>query len=584
MGAFAQTSQIITDEASAQSAGTALTVDELKAFADQGKYFAFVNVNAGARGWNSFANNSRPANLDKDHLYKLTSGSSDGTYNVWNFNNEILTAIKTFSASGTGFDWKIIEETSSGVQGGNQFSLKNTEDKRYNTNEGALGTNTGSYPGDWAHYLAYGPFYTVTINYNCGGTSFRDAETIVCTAGDLTINAPSVINYTVTGTTSQNLTIDGNKEVTFEYDFTPADPVVIEEGHVYRIKNVLMNAAGTAIDRYNPLYNMGATVGKKHLDGDTAIDGDQYYADNYFWVATDVTSTTFKLSSAVGTGYWGEPVAAGLNKNVPMSATAYDFTYEQSRTYEGAIALKVGDKYLAGSRGQDEQRMWLSDTQSNVIAGPQSVWFSTAFIFEDVTDRFNGFAVTTTAAGNGNLATVNLPYATTIPSGVTAYTLGTVNEGNLTLNVVAGTKLPANCPVLVKGEAAQQYLFAPVQETVAPIAGNKFAGTLVTTAQEIADEATHNSNIYVLSKNSADDIVFMHTSLTEIPANRAYIDLAAIGSSSNAAVFGISFDELTSIEGVVNGNESKEIYDIAGRRVQNTQRGLYIVNGKKVIR
>ena len=43
-------------------------------------------------------------------------------------------------------------------------------------------------------------------------------------------------------------------------------------------------------------------------------------------------------------------------------------------------------------------------------------------------------------------------------------------------------------------------------------------------------------------------------------------------------------DELTAIEApIVNGQKSTEIYDLQGRRVTNPKKGMYIVNGKKVM-
>ena len=62
--------------------------------------------------------------------------------------------------------------------------------------------------------------------------------------------------------------------------------------------------------------------------------------------------------------------------------------------------------------------------------------------------RFAGHAVTFTASNDGqNYATLNLPFAATLPAGVTAYK-GTVsgNEVILTAYKQAGEVLPANTP------------------------------------------------------------------------------------------------------------------------------------------
>lgn len=66
---------------------------------------------------------------------------------------------------------------------------------------------------------------------------------------------------------------------------------------------------------------------------------------------------------------------------------------------------------------------------------------------------------------------------------------------------------------------------------------------------------------------------------------KAYLPKPA-GSNSRFFLFDFGEDIETAIESVEgeNGNVKTEIYDLAGRRVQNAQKGLYIVNGKKVIK
>ena len=50
---------------------------------------------------------------------------------------------------------------------------------------------------------------------------------------------------------------------------------------------------------------------------------------------------------------------------------------------------------------------------------------------------------------------------------------------------------------------------------------------------------------------------------------------------SNSYYF--DFSGTTAVEEVVTENEEKIYYDLSGRRIQNPTRGIYIVNGKKVL-
>ena len=65
-------------------------------------------------------------------------------------------------------------------------------------------------------------------------------------------------------------------------------------------------------------------------------------------------------------------------------------------------------------------------------------------------------------------------------------------------------------------------------------------------------------------------------------ANKAYLPASAV--SAGARFLGFDFGTETGIGEVETEVESAVIFDLAGRRVQKAQKGLYIVNGKKVIR
>jgi hypothetical protein len=63
-------------------------------------------------------------------------------------------------------------------------------------------------------------------------------------------------------------------------------------------------------------------------------------------------------------------------------------------------------------------------------------------------------------------------------------------------------------------------------------------------------------------------------------ANKAY--LPVVGSS--AARINFDFGTETGIAETESGNLKTEMYDLSGRRVQSAQKGIFIVNGKKVIK
>ena len=105
-------------------------------------------------------------------------------------------------------------------------------------------------------------------------------------------------------------------------------------------------------------------------------------------------------------------------------------------------------------------------------------------------------------------------------------------------------------------------------ETVA-----KPTGTIYT-LQAAWDETAENNL-------SADKVAFRQYNGATIQGFRAYLPVA---NNVRSAGMRIVDGDVTRIEGV-NAEESHkvDVYDLSGRRVQRATRGLYIINGKKVI-
>ncbi|SNU03910.1 Ig-like domain (group 2) [Prevotellaceae bacterium MN60] len=83
---------------------------------------------------------------------------------------------------------------------------------------------------------------------------------------------------------------------------------------------------------------------------------------------------------------------------------------------------------------------------------------------------------------------------------------------------------------------------------------------------------------YILSTKSGV-VGFYHANNNIVAVNRAYLH-----TSVSAARIDLSFDELTGINEMKNQKEAVEgIFDLQGRKVAQPAKGLYIVNGKKVV-
>lgn len=186
-------------------------------------------------------------------------------------------------------------------------------------------------------------------------------------------------------------------------------------------------------------------------------------------------------------------------------------------------------------------------------------------------------SVTITEAG---WATLVLGCDATIPAGVKAYAVSAVGDGYATLTDVTGS-IPANEAVLLNA-AAGTYEFKYAAEST-PVE-NELVGTVFDT--NVA------ANAYVLSAQGDPAVVGFYKAQLNLEENtkfknnafKAYLP-AATGGEARFLVFNFGDDNATAIEGIeAESTANAVVYDLAGRRVQNAQKGVFIVNGKVVIK
>jgi hypothetical protein len=126
----------------------------------------------------------------------------------------------------------------------------------------------------------------------------------------------------------------------------------------------------------------------------------------------------------------------------------------------------------------------------------------------------------------------------------------------------------------VTGNAAQ---------TVIASAAAVSENALVAVDAEIAQLATDGDNCvnYILNKVNGN-LGFYKANNQKVAAGKAYLQVPATAARGS---FAISFDnETTGIATVENASVLNEnYYNLNGQRIAAPQKGLYIVNGKKVV-
>ena len=180
-----------------------------------------------------------------------------------------------------------------------------------------------------------------------------------------------------------------------------------------------------------------------------------------------------------------------------------------------------------------------------------------------------------TQVGEKYYATTYLPFAVTIPEDVNAYT-ATLNENNVALNTVTGV-LPAETAVILEGNA-NTASFALTSENSTIDKGNML-GTL----EAMTIEAGTTSYLILGTKNDVLGFYLPKETMTSIAGNRAYFDISANNAAQKG--FSLNFGIVSGINNAVIGNNNQGvIYDLTGRRVNNTVKGdIYICNGRKII-
>ena len=166
-------------------------------------------------------------------------------------------------------------------------------------------------------------------------------------------------------------------------------------------------------------------------------------------------------------------------------------------------------------------------------------------------------------------ATFCAPVALTIPDGVTAYT-GKINGSYLTLTALED-KIPANTAVILAG-AEGPYNF-DITTADAFDGDNDLQGTTAA----IAVDANSKLTLQMISETVG---LYKFTGTT-IPGFKAYMNMPATPVKG----FTFNFGDADAIQTISNAlqSENREIYNLAGQRISKLQKGVNIVNGKKVL-
>jgi len=311
-------------------------------------------------------------------------------------------------------------------------------------------------------------------------------------------------------------------------------------------------------------YSLGDYVGKSKIYNSEEItaSGD---IDDFATLCITDAKDSHVLTLGGSAGHWTlydatESKYLALTKDANEIHQANDAT---ANTAEWTIAIEDSKRVTIKNVGFTTNNRQIEGNEGSsrfaCYKAPQSANATYLFVEKTVP------ATITTA----EYATFCSPYATDFSTtGVTVYT-ATAGKTSVTLNEVASGKVPANTPVvLYKAGADGTAINVPVIVSADAVGSNDLKVS-------VGGEPT---NAYVLA-NKTHGVGFYKWAGGSLTSGKIYLQPA-----SSAREF-LGFGDVTGIENLTPALSQGEgaWYDLQGRRVAQPTKGLYIVNGRKVI-
>lgn len=167
-------------------------------------------------------------------------------------------------------------------------------------------------------------------------------------------------------------------------------------------------------------------------------------------------------------------------------------------------------------------------------------------------------------------------------------TLNEVAAGAVLPGMAVTNKAGKNGGIILKGTAGAKATISSVAldaEVVTGVADNLMAGSGDNEYQLSTQFADGDEYIaYILYKNDAGKAAFLKWDGSDepLPAHKAFLALPKTNAAPQYIIFG-GGDGATGIEAVTPSQRTGQYYTLDGRRVENPTKGLYIINGKKVV-
>lgn len=175
--------------------------------------------------------------------------------------------------------------------------------------------------------------------------------------------------------------------------------------------------------------------------------------------------------------------------------------------------------------------------------------------------------------GSTGYSTLYAPVSLRIPADVTAYTA--TRDGEYIDLTPVENIIPKNTAVIIKANSGTYYLNIH-EDYVSPIENNELSGSIETFS------ASSISSPYTLQTETTESqgVVLRKYTGSNLKGFKIYMDI----NDDEASILRFRFNDITAIEEIKeNRLKNSNIYDLFGRQISEATKGIYIINGEKVI-
>ena len=410
--------------------------------------------------------------------------------------------------------------------------------------------------------VAYGSTFTVDDSAIEGGTiTVTSSNTAVATVSGLVITPVAVGTTTITVSTAEDATYKAGSE-TFTLTVTaPAGKTTIAQNFlkvtetanitdgeyliVYETGNVAFNGGLETLD------DVGNTV-------EVSITDDKIAASDAMKAATFIIDKTAGTLMSKSGKYIGvSSNNNGLSQTDDPDAYTNSFSIDEDNNAVITASFEASNMSLRYNKASNQTRFRYYKN-----AGQEAIQLYKL--------TAASFPVTLNGSGYATYCSEHpLDFSPSATVGYTAWQITDISGSTIEFGQVTGT-VKGGTGLLLKGEKDETITLSSSASTT-ELSGNKLVGT--TAPLYVAD-----NEYYGLSGNE-----FKKVNAGTVPAGKALLPADDVPAEVKSFTFVFEGADGVRTVQTVSAREAEEIFDLSGRRLQQMQRGLNIVAGKKVM-